>query len=249
VHWTDWLRLRRIVPLATITVALALGIADLTGYVPLKNRDGLIVAMLALLALDALVERVSVVDAIERRLANLETPTILRDRSTLTQMTTMAVGAKEIAACGITLATLVPTHHDFWREKLQRGVSLRFMMVDPDKAAWQTWCENQRTPSPGDLTFALNSLVSLMTESYPGKIEVRLSPEILPVSISGVDFGSENGRMNVELVFTRTDLPRRPHVHLTKMASPEWFGFFANIYEDLWSRSRVWTPPARSSSA
>jgi len=204
--------------------------------------------MLALLALDALVERVSIVDGIERRLANLESPTVLRDRSSLTQMTAMAVGAKEIVACGITLVSLVPTHHDFWKEKLRRGVNLRFMMIDPDSIAWQSWCESQRTPSPGDLTFALNSLAPLLRESYPGQIEVRLSPQFLPVSIAGVDLGSDNGRMNVELVFTRTDLPNRPHVHLTKMASPQWFDFFAEIFEDLWTRSRPWIPPARSPS-
>lgn len=248
MHWADWLRLRRVVPLVTILLALIFAAADLTGYLPLKNRDGLIVAMLALLALDALVERVSVIDAIERRLANLEAPTILRDRSSLTQMTTMAVGAKDIAACGITLVSLVPTHHDFWKEKLRRGVNLRFMMVDPESIAWQSWCEAQRTPSPGDLTFALQSLASLLTERYAGKIEVRLSPQFLPVSIAGVDFGTDSGRMNVELVFTRTDLPRRPHVHLTKIASPQWFDFFADIYEDLWARSRPWTPPTSPSS-
>lgn len=179
MHWTNWLRLRRVVPIVTILLSLSLAAADLTGHLPLKNRDGLIVALLALLALDSLIERVAVVDSIERRLANLEAPSVLRDRSSLTQMTTMAVGAKKIAACGITLVSLVPAHHDFWKEN-RRGVNLRFMMVDPDKIAWQAWCEAQRTPSPGDLTFAIQSLAPLLREQYPARSRYAFRPTFSP---------------------------------------------------------------------
>jgi hypothetical protein len=220
---------------------LAVAGADLWGL-PGLNIQGVTVAMLALLALDTLVERVTSTEKIDQRLARLEAPQLLHDRSELMPIQQLSVGASEIVACGITLVSVVTPHHDFFASKLAQGVKLRFIILDPKCAAWQVWHESQRIATRGDVDATLETLAPLVRAGLD--VEVRLAPFHLPVSLVIVDRALRTGRMTVEMTFTALSLPNRPHMYLTRAAWPTWFDFFAARFDYLWSISRVWEPDA-----
>lgn len=168
-------------------------------------------------------------------------PPGLRNRESLIPIEQLAVGATEIRASGVTLVHLVGPRHDFFEKKLLEGVTLRFVILDRETDAWRAWHEGQTIRTPEDMDITLKTLEPLFERTYPGKIEVRLSRYIMPVSLVIAD-PKGNGRMHVEFAFTGFSVHDRPHIHLTRADSAQWFDFFVARFEQLWSRSTPWQP-------
>lgn len=240
-EWRGWLRVRRLVPLTTMAIGIGAGIANLLGRCSPQVIQDVIVAMLSLIAFDAIIERVQIMDKIDRRLAKLDAPAILRDRSEMIPLERLAYGGDDIAACGISLISLIGPHRDYLASRIDKGAKFRLIVLDQASNAWKAWHEAQQIPNPEDVAITLRTLEPLVR---CGKgIEVRLAPWHLPVSLVIVDGKRETGRMNVEVAFTALSLPRRPHMYLNRSADPEWFDFFLERFDYLWSISKVWTPP------
>lgn len=166
----------------------------------------------------------------------------LHNRESLTPIEQLAAGATEILASGVTLVHLIGPRHDYFRKKLTEGVTLRFVVLDRETDAWRAWHEGQNIQTPEDIDITLRTLAPLFDRTDPGRIEVRFSRFTLPVSLVIADPGGE-GRMNVEFAFTGFSVHDRPHIYLTRHGSPEWFDFFVERFEYLWSLSKPWQPP------
>jgi hypothetical protein len=238
----DWISFKRLVPLGTALFALGAEVAHVFGLAPTLDVEAVVLFVLALLALDALVERVGIVERIERHLSRLETPSVLRDRAELVKIDELAFGADELAACGATLFSLVPQQHDFLLKKLNAGMSMRFVVLDSKSPAWQIW-NDVEIPTPTDLDTTLKTFASLMNKHTAGNIEVRVAPFMLPSSLVIANTSQTTGRMNVEFAFNGVaTLPHRPHIYIARSSSPQWFEFFCDRFEKLWERSKPYTP-------
>lgn len=64
-------KLGRLIPLVTASAALGIGLMSSVGYVQLSLADEAIIALLALLAIDALGERLSMLEQINKKLDGL----------------------------------------------------------------------------------------------------------------------------------------------------------------------------------
>lgn len=124
--WQDWLGFRRLIPLVTALVALAVGVLTLLYLFPATLAEGIIITMLALLATDTLVERINLLEKIEAKISALSTSEQLRDRSDLVGIEEMALGATEISAAGVTLVSLLATRFDFFAERICEGYNFAF---------------------------------------------------------------------------------------------------------------------------
>lgn len=236
-----WISPKRLLPLITALIALGIDIAHRFKLVDSFDVEAAILFVLALLAFDALVERLSVIDKIEGRLASLESPSVLRDRSAMVGLEEMAKGASTLDACGATLISLSLQRYDFFLEQLTAGKKMRFVVLDPASPAWKIW-NDVKFATPADIDTTLQTFGALMKEKTKGSIEVRLSSFVLPSSLLIGDGSDRKGRMNVEFAFSGTSLRSRPHVHLTRRSSPEWFEFFSDRFEELWKASKPYTP-------
>ena len=239
----DWISFKRLVPLGTALFAVGAEVAHHFGLVKNLDVDAVVLFVLALLAFDALVERVGVVENIDKRLARLEAPPVLRDRSKLVNLEELALGVHELAACGPTLVSLLYQRYEYFLKKLDDGMKLRFVVLDPRSEAWKIWNDVEvEQRSPEDTNISLRTLAALMKHQTKGTIEVRLANFVLPSSLLIGDPSRDSGRMNVEFAFSGLSLPSRPHIHLTKAGSPEWFVFFVDRFEYIWNRSTPYTP-------
>src|ERR1044071_3024897 len=188
---------------------------------------------------------------IQQQSANLQDPPpisteeeCLRNRYRLISVETLAAEASEIVAAGVTLVSLVTPRHDYFASRLRGGTSLRFMVLDRESNAWKAWHDGQQILTPEDLDLTLRTLAPLFHGEQRDKIEVRLSPFALPISLVIADPSQLTGRMNVEFAFTGFSIIDRPHLYLSKAGSPSWFEFFVGRFEYLWAKSRAWTPEA-----
>jgi hypothetical protein len=245
-RWHDWLTVRRLIPIITVALAALAELGHVSHFVIAgytTDTIALILLVLAFLAIDALVERIAVVEKIEGRLARLEAPPVLHDRSKLVGLDEMTLGATELAACGATLISILYQRGPFFLQKLKDGMNLRFVVLDPKSEAWKTWNDvDPKNATPEDLDQSLKTLGALMKEQTTGKIEVHLAPFMLPSSLLIADVSRPNGRMNVEFAFSGLTLEERPHIHLTRAGSPKWFPFFANRFEYVWTHSTPYVP-------
>jgi hypothetical protein len=77
--WKNWLKIGRLVPLVTAGVGVVAGAMSLLDYVQLSLTEDLIISLLALLAIDALVERLSLLEQINEKLELLPRPQNLNE--------------------------------------------------------------------------------------------------------------------------------------------------------------------------
>ncbi|MCL4707199.1 hypothetical protein KJ068_18750 [bacterium] len=236
--WRDWLKLRRLLPLLTIAFAVGVGVLsffDLIAQVP----DEVIVTLLALIAVDALVERMSLLEKISARVEKWPEEEVLRDRSKLNRMEELAAGATEIWAAGISLVSIIRPYDNFYLQKLREGCNLRFLLLDPDSEVVRVLNKKQQTPTiKRDIKSSLQALADLRNQKkVRGKCEVRLVQAFLPFSLIIVNSQKDHARMTVEFLAYKKNLHDRPHLQLTKRSDEKWFRFFCDQFEILWQDS------------
>lgn len=235
-RWKDWLRIRRLIPLITVLFALAVGILSILHRFQPTYVEGIIITLLALLALDSLVERVGLLEKIEERISRLPSSDQLKDRSGLRDIREMGISATEIVAAGPTLVQLITPNFDFFAKKMREGCNLKFVLLDPKSPAWEIWHQGQIAPTRSDINSSLSILCELMRlKGAKGKCEVKLSQTYLHFSLVATDPKKERGQMNVEMLALKVSLHNRPHIHLTKREHEKWFNFFCDQFEQHWS--------------
>ncbi len=240
--WKSWIKIGRLVPLATILAGVTIGILSILGRLQVTMAEGVIIALLTLLSFDALVERLSLLEKIDEKLERWPAQEILRDRSKLIRMEELAAGATEICASGVSLYSIIPPYYDFYLKKLQEGCHLRFMVLNPNSPGADIFNATQRVQTAvDDIKTSLKFLDALLRyEKTRGKCEVRLSQFHLPFSMVIIDGQKDNGSMISEVLVYKRSLPDRPHLYLTKRDHGKWFLFFYNQFETLWQDSSVW---------
>jgi len=234
--WKSWLKIGRLIPLLTISAAAIVGILSLLGRLQVTMAEGVIIALLTLLSIDALVERLSLLEKIDACLEGLPQPEQLRDRSKLIRIEHLANDAKEIYAAGISLVSIIPPYVDFYMQKLNEGCDLRFLLLNPKSNAVTAWDQELLSQTTkNEIETSLKVLKELIAvKNSKGKCEVRLSRAHLPFSLVIVDGQKDYGKMTVEMLVYKKNLHDRPHMVLTKLGNYRWFQFFHNQFESLW---------------
>lgn len=185
-------------------------------------------------------ERLGLLVKIDEKLEKWPEQELLRDRSELIRMEELAVGATEVWAAGISLASIIHPYDAFYIQKLKEGCNLRFLVLEPNSNATKVWDKAQLNPtSTKDIETSLEVLENLMKlEKLKGKCQVRLASIYLPYSLVIVDGPKDSGRMIVEMLAYKKSLHDRRHLQLTKRNHEKDFRFFCEQFELLWADSR-----------
>lgn len=144
-------RLNRVIPLLTILGASVSITLPLFTGIKLSTAENIIIALLGLLAIDALTERLSVLEKIETKLSNLSVKQALKPRSQMISVEDQAANATDIGIVAISGVSLGYRHVDFFEKKLKQGCKIRIILLDPDSPAVPTWKIQSKTS-----TFAAN---------------------------------------------------------------------------------------------
>ncbi len=239
--WKTWLKLNRIVPLLTILVAGGAGVLSILNVVQATPVEGIIIALLALISIDALTERLSILEKIETHLRGYSIGVQLRTRTQLLHPHELAGMASEIAFIGVSGITVIQNYLGFFEDRMKEGCRLRFVLLDPDSPSLQTWnLLTKVTTTETDIKTALELLKGLMQERVRGKCEVRLSKVYVPFAMLISDPHKDTGLMNVEFYTYKTMLSDRPHMKLSRNENQFWFDFYTSQFEQVWSDSEKW---------
>lgn len=240
--WKLWFRPSRLVPLLTILGAGVAIVLSLLQILQLSTAEGIIIALLALLTVDALNERLSLLEKIESRLSNLPAGQILKKRPDILSPVEHAKQASEIWIDIVSGSSVIPPYLGFYESKLKDGCNIRVVVLNPKGPSLPAWNLLVRhTYSEQNIDSTLKVLKGLLLLKAKGKCEVRLSNVFLPFSIFAVDPKKGTGSMIVEYHSYKVPLDDRPHIRLTTADSP-WFNYYRQQFEQHWSDATIWQP-------
>lgn len=241
-----WLSLGRIVPTITIVVAALVLVSVLLGWVKTTVFEGVVLAILTLLAVDALTERMSVIENLERKIDNLATSkATLRDRSTLPIFWETGNSASEVFAIGVSLISAVVNHQSMLEQKVKEGHKVRLLLLNPVSPTIAIWdASNKPAVTRNDIERTLQILEKMKSLEKHNKrnCQIRISDIFLPFSVVVFDADENEGRMIVEYHTYNRALMERPHIQLTRAEDGRWYDFYLQQCEQFWKDAKEWQP-------
>jgi Domain of unknown function (DUF5919) len=172
----------------------------------------------------------------------------LKSRNELPFLPEKAADASEIFIAAISAVSIIAPLSHFWETSLNRGCTLRILLLNPASPAISTWESMGRFPfAEVDINRSLNNLGEIrrqVAEKGIGgaRCEIRLSDTYLPCSLIIVDPTQETGWAIVEYHAYKTALGERPHIVLRCDSDRHWFQFYRSQFEKLWEASTEWNP-------
>ncbi len=241
VWWKQWIKPNRLIPLLTILGAGIAIVLSFIGVGVLSIAESIIIVLLALLAADALIERISVLERIEAKLSNFSRGHSLISKTEIPKIDEQAAYASEICIIGVSAISLLTQDLGFFEKKVRNGCKIRAILLDPESPSLQTWNLINKIPTPSsDIEKSLMMLKEItQNKGTKGKCEVHLSPVFLPFAMFAVDIKKENGSM-VIAYYSYKKMGVRPHVFLTSSEDSKWFNAYREQFELAWSNSTPW---------
>lgn len=248
------LTFRNAAALATILIAVGASL-NFRPFGISYETDQIILGLLALIAIDTLVERLDLLRNIDntstkaldmiQTIASPDAESVLRGRQTM-YVIPKATRAREIWACGYSLITMIRENESYLANRLDDGCSLRFMMLNPDIEI-VAWLDGIITPQPGELIGDIRSslarlerIVATAKRSSKSRLSVHLLKTLPSYSIVVVDRNTPEGWVQVGIYPTFHKQPidaSRPHLVLSN-PSGVWYQFFCSQFQMLWDDSR-----------
>lgn len=246
-RWKQWFRPNRLVPALVILGAGAAIILNLFSPIPLSLAENIIIALLGLLAVDALGERINLIEKIENRLRGLPVGRVLNKRVDIPPVEGYAGHASEICIVGVSAIGLSNNHRSFFESRVRDGCNIRIILLDPDSPSLQTWCLlDKMVTAEMDIKITLINFKDLVlmhdVESTRGTCEIRLLKVFLPYSMFAIDLQKESASILVEYHGYQVTSKERPHVYFTPLDSPYWYNEYRQQFELAWSKATPWIP-------
>ena len=117
----EWLKLNRIIPLLTILGAATAIVLVTLGFLDLTIPEGIIIALLGLLSIDGLTERITSLEKIEKHLGNIPMGQALRHRTEIPLIEEQTSHASEIVIMAASAVTLTAKYAHYFEEKMKQG--------------------------------------------------------------------------------------------------------------------------------
>jgi len=241
-------KLRNLAPVIIIVGA----IVGSLGLMPFGIRfttDQIILALLAFLAIDTLVERLDLLANMEHRINTIQkmlTPktgadTFLRKRGDFPRMEQLIDKARsDIWVAGVTLDTMV-TMTGAFESKMRQGCNIRFLALAPDGEALQAaarYFGSDPEFTAGRVRGNLETIASRIKRTEKGSMEIRVLDRVFPTGYLITDPSSSRGQMIVQLYLYCWSAETAPLFELSKTDDPQWFSTYFYQFEKAWNDAK-----------
>lgn len=151
--------------------------------------------------------------------------------------------AKNVNVLGNTLINFLDVHRELIIEKVQSGVSIRLLLINPSSKASdifrEVW-EYSTFDSDIQRSFTLiESIQKALSKvgKLKGNFEVRLVPWIPSCTMIIVDPESNNGKATIGInnLNYSTSVNNRPYLVLEKHIHTHWLNYYNQEFDKLWN--------------
>lgn len=244
------LSLRNLAPLIIIIGAIV-GTLGLTPFGIRFSTEQIILALLAFLAIDTLVERLDLLASIEQDIQTIRetlTPkvgadTFLRKRRNFPRMEQLISEARDdIWVAGVTLDTMVTLVGTF-ESKLKQGCNIRFLALAPHGEALKAAAKYYASDPDFITTRIRSNLIALASrlKTGEGSVEIRVLDRVFPTGYFITDPNSHKAQMIVQLYLYHIDAEEAPLFELSKTDDKQWFSVYMRQFERAWSDAKEFT--------
>jgi hypothetical protein len=240
MNWHRWLQWDRLVPGATILLTVVAQGLSLFGVIRLSLGENLIVLLLALLAVDALTERLTILEKIRNDIKNIDNR-ILLDRNELSPLPHRIAQCRTIHFVGMSLVSLAVQHYGDLAKKAQEGCEIRILVLNPNNDQLiKTTCSFVRSLTPdAHRQQILTSLDTLCSNLKKFKtVDIHITDYPISHNFFAVNAEKMDGEMWIEPYLSWGTPYERPCIHLQQSKDPTWFERFWIEYEEMWSHSK-----------
>lgn len=234
-----WLNLGRLIPLITIIGAGVAIVISLLGLIEVSIAESILIALLALIAADALSERIGVLYRLEKKLSKIPIDgpyKILKSRGQIPEVEEFTSKASEIYILGISAHSVIHKYLGLFRDKVKNGCKIRIILLNPSSDSIEIHKSQYGfSTALKDINATLEVLPNLLEiPNAKGSCEVRFSGVLIPFSMFGVATVNKNGSLIVEYHSYKRTFGEYPHVLLTSKDSSDWFRFYQDQFESVW---------------
>lgn len=182
---------------------------------------------------------------------------MLGKRVTLELLERRLATASTVWMSGGSLSRVIHNHVSLFEDKARKGCDFHFLLLDPSA---QAAVETARSvvyemPDPavyvGQIGVALGQLRSFLLErddEIRDQIEVKITDVVPTCGLLILDPDELHGRAWVELYPFKSPVGSRPVIYLTKSGDPQWFAYFVDTFQRMWTAGRDWTDRTNGSS-
>lgn len=190
-------------------------------------------------------------DELLKQLQQLREPpnigTVFHDRSTYIPFNELTGSAQKICLVGPSVVNLfLPWSGYFQHTKLiEQGATIQAIILDPQSSAIETaaHCQNEPLEKLKDeiesTILGVRSILQSKDGVKNGKLELRTLPTYLNFSMVLVDPDKPSGKIIVEFIGYHSQLHNRPHIELTRSRDREWYQYFLQQYDYIYSDSDI----------
>jgi len=217
---------------------------ELFGIIELSLGEQIILILVGLLAIDALTERLTVLEGIKNEIKSINIPKsgskyFLKHRKDLPKLEERLENAKALDICGHSLLAISTQNTDLIQEKLKSGCDIRALILNSsDEKLMEMSCNFVGDYSPTTLAreirTSISSFLAFPKYENSGTLEIRIYDYPLAHNILIVNGLYENGNMRVEPYITKRRAPTNPGFDVHKSDDPVWFEVFYKEFNDQW---------------
>lgn len=239
-----WLKPQRILPLLTILGAGVALVFSMMEIIDLSAADSIIISLLGLIAIDSVVERLSILESIESKLVNTVGSSGLRARTEFSDFEQRSIHASEIFILAISAISLSGRYAHIFENKVNDGCRIKIILLNPQSESLKSLeLTNRDQAAAHDIRASLAAFEPLIgIKNRKGRCEIRLSDFFLPFSIVAFNPSKDSGEMIVEYHSYKISFGEQPHVFLTTKDNIHWYEFYKNQFEKAWNDSIPWDP-------
>lgn len=232
--------MQRLIPIMTAATAFVAITAANLGFLALSISTQVMLTILGLLAIDALVERMRILEQMRHSLDILSGggelhPSLTWETDALQRspLDVYMQGASEVFVSGGSLIGLLSRQREFIRRWLSQTKDARLLLIleNPDTArkgktpVWSSDIDQDRETYARDIEKSL-MIVTSLKEEFPQQIEVRLTDQV--PSLTTVIVDRTKARISLNLYMGGPE--KRPVFELAKRTHGEWLKLFEERY-------------------
>lgn len=239
----DWVRLERLVPFFVFLISAVVVVSDWIWFREIPHASEIIIGLIGILGIDAFLERVKILDRIEKKLLfSREDALIKWDR--LPDIHKQTSKASEICIISPAMATLINRYPTTIEEIIHRGCKIKILLLNPfDDDALENWKRLQKDEIVNEkqIRNTITQLKGFMRGiGKSPNCEIRFSEVFIPFSMLAVDMKKNDGTssMNVEFHGYKIRDDVRPHIVLTPQDNYFWFKFYVDQFDAAWEAGK-----------
>ncbi|MCB9454122.1 MAG: hypothetical protein H6671_18600 [Anaerolineaceae bacterium] len=252
--WRRWFNRKNLTPILTIVAGAVILLLLLLDMLPANGAENAVIPLLMLLAADALIERVGILEELSDKVERISAKSGLRTRRDI-ELESRFSEARRISIVAISGVNLIRERLGLFEDFLKKSnTQLRFILVNPESSALDYHMmldDPTERPPRANIEYATKMVRELgkAAARNGSTCELAYLDCVLPYSMILVERSGITDIMWVEFhSYKSRDYTTRPNIMLRRGDEGVWFEFYEKQFNQAWDDATVVDLRAESES-